>query len=67
MGRNGSLLAAIVLVLVVPAALGGEATRVLNPTYKTGEGNSESQVTPDNYPWEGGPTGFMVSGADDEG
>ncbi|KAL3740848.1 hypothetical protein ACJRO7_022037 [Eucalyptus globulus] len=83
MGYNRSLLAAAMLVLVVSAALGGEATRVLTSTYETLSDvligfdcrrnmgrNLESQVTldcPDPYPWACGPVGPKVSGANDEG
>ncbi|KAI6704615.1 hypothetical protein NL676_007577 [Syzygium grande] len=71
MGYNRSLLAAAVLVLVISAAtLGGEATRVLTQTPKTAENrgrNLESRAIPDGYPWADGPVGVMASGADNEG
>ncbi|KAL3740843.1 hypothetical protein ACJRO7_022042 [Eucalyptus globulus] len=68
MGFNRSFLAAAVIILVVSAALGGEATRLLTSTYETGENmgrNLESQATPDSYPWADGPVEYMVSGADE--
>ncbi|KAL3740845.1 hypothetical protein ACJRO7_022034 [Eucalyptus globulus] len=67
MSYNRSLLAAAVFILVVSAALGGDATRVLTSTYETGENmgrNLESQATPDSYPLADGPVEFMISGAD---
>ncbi|KAL3740851.1 hypothetical protein ACJRO7_022040 [Eucalyptus globulus] len=67
MSYNRSFLAAVVLILVVSAALGGEATRLLTSTYKIENmgRNLESQATPDSYPWADGPVEYMVSGADE--